>query len=107
MYSPINSSRIFYVHVVNILFAHYRDPITFQERVYVSSRITRGQTINGEDFRFETSGTRLDSGRPGGVDEKECQSVNTSLLYIRIEFRRKIRERQAIYSRRRTRGGGQ
>lgn len=106
-YSPINSSRILYVHVVNILFAHYRDTITFHERVCVSSRITRGQTINGEDFRFETSGTRLDPGRPGAVDEKECQSINTSLSFIRIEFRRKTREHEVIHSRRRTCGDGQ
>lgn len=106
-YSRINSSRIFYVHVVNILFAHYRDTITFHERVCISSRITRGQTINGEDFRSETSSTRLDPGRPSAVDEKECQSINTSLLFIRIEFRRKTREHEAIHSRRRTCGDGQ
>lgn len=79
-YSPINSSRILYVHVVNILFAYYRDMITFHERVCIGSRITRGQTINGEDFRFETSGTRLDPDRPGGVDEKKDTGTWGNLL---------------------------
>lgn len=79
-YPPINSSRILYVHVVNILFAYYRDTITFHERVCIGSRITRGQTINGEDFRFETSGTRLDPDRPGGVDEKKDTGTWGNLL---------------------------